>query len=76
MLNRGVMVALQASGESRTGETLPGVSVRVRPIQFVIGGGVLCSFGSSTQGPVGPELGSVTAGKGDSFVRAGLLSVF
>lgn len=42
----------------------------------VIGGGVLCSFGSSTQGPVGPESGSVTAGKGDSFVRAGLLSVF
>jgi hypothetical protein len=41
-----------------------------------IGGGVLCSFRSSTQGPVGPESGSVTAGKGDSFVWAGLLSVF
>ena len=75
MLNRGVMGALQDSGESRTGETVPGGLVRVQPIQFVIGG-VLCSFGSSTQGPVGPELGSVTAGKGDSFVRAGLLSVF
>lgn len=37
---------------------------------------MLCSFGSSTQGLVGPESGSVTAGKGDSFVRAGLLSVF
>lgn len=37
---------------------------------------MLCSFGCSTQGPVGPESGSVTAGKGDSFVRAGLLSVF
>jgi hypothetical protein len=40
--------------------------------------GVWCSlsFGSSTQRPVGPESGSVTANKGDSFVRAGLLSVF
>jgi len=37
---------------------------------------VLCSFGSSTQGLVGPESGSVTAGKGDSFSRAGFLSVF
>lgn len=39
VLNRGVMVALQVSGESRTGETLPGVLVRVQSIQFVIAAG-------------------------------------
>ena len=37
---------------------------------------LLCWFGSSTQGPVGPESGSVTASDGDSFAWAGLLSVF
>jgi len=67
----GVFSNVDKSGTAQTS-----IKRTVNKYPVTSSGVQLLSHGSNTQGSVGPESGSVTAGNGDSFARAGLLSVF